>query len=673
MKNSDIYIPWDGWSLVKPIGHGSFGKVYEIEKRLPGMNGARVLKAAMKVISIDTDMLDDMYGSQYGEDSARKLCEDSLRSIRREFDLMYELRNNPNIVRCDDMQVVGHSDGIGCDVYIMMELLTPLQKIWKSDSISEQDVMRLGEDICRALMVCEEHSIIHRDIKPQNILVTDNGTYKLGDFGTARTFEHTASATMAGTETYMAPEVIRREKYGRDVDTYSLGLVMYRMLNRGQLPFIDDGRLPTAADRNRSFQRRISGEQIPAPATGNRALQAVVLKACSYYRKDRYSSAAEMLEDIILAGEGTMPMFRNDDSRIKTVLDSGETGRIGKKTATGTGTGTTGTGGTAGSGAKIKSNNDTAEPGGKNFKKILAAVLGLIICIAGIAALSDQGSDTGGGTDGGTGTEESAADTDTDTDTDTEPAAGTTEQDSSKNVPYTDGVDEMAWIEYEMVDHPSKGSGQDNSDEYHSNYWTVYYDKDTGVFHKLVEEQWFDYDGYTEEKVQEYVDRITEEYSSSDYDFVVVDYKGPATGDFGTQYVLQVEYNNIDDPGNRILADHIFMAVDWGTTITEAEKTIKAVGGERYLGSITSEEDALSWAEYFANINDLIPSGVDVGYTVLDTTTDEAGHTVYQVKGFEDHPDNIATIFNWEINEYGVIRDMAFGDEINKPKYSRFN
>ncbi len=307
MAQAEVYIPWEGWRLVRLIGHGSFGRVYEIEKR----DGKNVQKAAMKVIPISTEMLDDVYGSQYDEGTARKLCENSLNSIRKEYMFMRELRGNPNIVRCDDMREIWHQDGIGCDVYIMMELLTPLHVIWKSESITEDDAIDLGRDICRALTVCEQHKIIHRDIKPQNILVSGKGVYKLGDFGTAKTFEHTSSATKAGTETYMAPEIIRREKYGRDVDTYSLGLVMYRMLNKGQLPFIPAGIIPTAEQRAESLQRRISGETLPLPAEGSSALQAIVMKACSYNRIDRYSSASEMLEDLDTVCEKTMAMFHS--------------------------------------------------------------------------------------------------------------------------------------------------------------------------------------------------------------------------------------------------------------------------------------------------------------------------------------------------------------------------
>lgn len=376
MNYSDVYVPWTGWQLVKLLGQGSFGRVYEIEK--PSAGGKQALKAAMKVISIGADMLDDIYGSSYDDASARRLCEERVNSIRREYDIMYELRGNPNIVRCDDFKMVGHRDGIGCDLYIMMELLTPLQQMWKYRDITEDDVLRLGEDICKALVACENHKLIHRDIKPQNILVTDNGAYKLGDFGTARPFEHTVSATVAGTESYMAPEVIMRKKYGRDVDTYSLGLVMYRMLNKGKLPFLDPDRIPTASEKEASLQRRLNGEIIPAPVSGSLPLQAVVLKACSYNRKDRYRSAKDMLEDLTLAGEGTMPMFDVADDEKSTVFEQTSPGSYtGRQTAY------------TGSARSRNSLNNTGYAGktGRNkkvFAGIAAALLGVIVLIGAL-------------------------------------------------------------------------------------------------------------------------------------------------------------------------------------------------------------------------------------------------------------------------------------------------
>ena len=378
MENLNIYIPWDGWKPVRSLGRGSFGEVYEIERQTAGKTD----KAALKIISIRADMIYDVYGSKYDENTARRLCEERLRSITNEYNIMRELRGNPYVVRCDGMKVVGHRDGIGCDVYIMMELLTPLQEIWKRRDVTEDDAVRLGEDICRALMALEQHHIIHRDIKPQNILVTDSGTHKLGDFGTARSFEHTTSATMAGTETYMAPEVVFRKKYGRDVDTYSLGLVIYRMLNNGQLPFLKPDVIPTADERERSLQRRLQGEPLPAPAAGSAPLKAVVLKACSYDRKNRYSSAKAMLDDLIMASEGTMPMFSRDDDKSTVVEDTGtgtKGGTKGRKQAVQNKT----------AGDQKKKRNDNGGDGGflsGSRKKIAAIIIGIFVVIAGLAA-----------------------------------------------------------------------------------------------------------------------------------------------------------------------------------------------------------------------------------------------------------------------------------------------
>lgn len=85
--------------------------------------------------------------------------------------------------------------------------------------------------MCRALAACEKQNIIHRDIKPQNILVSENRTYKLADFGIAKVSEKTGSGTMAGTNGYIAPEVANRQKYGKEVDIYSLGMVLYWLMN----------------------------------------------------------------------------------------------------------------------------------------------------------------------------------------------------------------------------------------------------------------------------------------------------------------------------------------------------------------------------------------------------------------------------------------------------------
>ena len=293
---SAVTNPWKEWKIVKQIGRGSFGRVYEIERDTYGFKET----AALKVISVPASEndLETLRNSNY---DISKWCRSIINDIFREYALMAQLKFCPNIVRCDDCKEIPHEEDEGSDVCIRMELLTPLSKMRRA--FSEEEVIAIGKDICSALIACGEKNIIHRDIKPDNILVSDKGVYKLGDFGVAREMDHTAAASLKGTPTFMAPEVEARREYGKDADTYSLGLVMYWLLNRRRHPFepIDD--TPTAEEVHASNIRRLQGDALPAPADGSRELRDIVLKACSYSRADRFSSPREMYDALCSIGK----------------------------------------------------------------------------------------------------------------------------------------------------------------------------------------------------------------------------------------------------------------------------------------------------------------------------------------------------------------------------------
>lgn len=139
---------------------------------------------------------------------------------------MAGMKGHKNIVLCEDVRFVQHDDAIGWDISIKMELLTPILKL-PIDSFSESEVIRMGIDICSALEACKKEHIIHRDIKPQNIFISKDGDYKLGDYGIAKVAEKTVGGTKAGTYKYMAPEVYNNQPYGHTADIYSLGMVLF--------------------------------------------------------------------------------------------------------------------------------------------------------------------------------------------------------------------------------------------------------------------------------------------------------------------------------------------------------------------------------------------------------------------------------------------------------------
>ena len=108
------------------------------------------------------------------------------------------------------------------------------------------------------------------------------------------------NGTVVGTYNYMAPEIFGGRPYGSTADIYSLGLVLYWLLNERRLPFLP---LPPAAlsaeEDEQARIRRLRGERIPAPKNGSAALRRIVLKACEFKPENRYQSAAEMHEDLL--------------------------------------------------------------------------------------------------------------------------------------------------------------------------------------------------------------------------------------------------------------------------------------------------------------------------------------------------------------------------------------
>ena len=302
------------WYITKQLGAGSYGKVFEIQ-RTDALDGT-VYRGALKAITIpsspeelqsvlDEDGLDRQGASSY--------FRETVVALNREIALMNKVKGHSNIVSYEDHDVIEHTNGIGWDILIRMELLTPISQYFKQfDTIPRQAVLRLGIDLCRALEVCEKYSIIHRDIKPANIFISDTGDFKLGDFGVARTASaSTGASTFAGTVNYMAPEVFRREKYTASVDTYSLGLVMYQLLNANRMPFYPPYPQPlTALAKERAHDRRLAGEPLPDPVNASGPLADILRKACAPVPADRFASPTEMrlaLEAVLRGASDAAP------------------------------------------------------------------------------------------------------------------------------------------------------------------------------------------------------------------------------------------------------------------------------------------------------------------------------------------------------------------------------
>ena len=303
MENfENIRLPWTDWKIVKYLGGGAYGKVYEIERNISGMQE----RAALKIVSRpkDDSEIESYYNEGYSKAELIASYESEIQNYVQEYKLMKELQGESNIVSCDDFTRIPHDDGIGGDIFIRMELLTSLQQKMRERNLSEQEIIRLGKDISHALVLCESKNIIHRDIKPANIMVSQFGNYKLGDFGVSKIMDHETYATAMGTPDYQAPEVVHMDRYGQAADIYSLGITLYWLLNNRKMPFIGADEQQTPMLKEEAMKKRYRGEALPAPKNGSTKLKEIVLKACAYRPEDRYASAQEMYDELFLLENG---------------------------------------------------------------------------------------------------------------------------------------------------------------------------------------------------------------------------------------------------------------------------------------------------------------------------------------------------------------------------------
>ena len=312
---------WPNWEIIDEIGSGSFGKVYRAENILTDSRGGVISRktAAIKVIRISTGVLGN-YMKEDGitGDATRQYLEDQKDICSREIKALNELGGHPNIVSIEDYGEIELTEDTGWDIVIRMPLLVPFEEYLKSKggTLDEKTVILLGKDISNALIACEERGILHRDIKPGNIFYDPRTRwFKLGDFGIARELEKAqGNLTNRGTPNYAAPEAWFSPDYDARADQYSLGIVLYRLMNRNRPPFADQsgangGSAGPGKDPN---TRRLNGEPLPPPCDASPAMKALILKACSPRPEDRFSGAAELYDALKRVANGT---YRPDSDR----------------------------------------------------------------------------------------------------------------------------------------------------------------------------------------------------------------------------------------------------------------------------------------------------------------------------------------------------------------------
>lgn len=201
--------------------------------------------------------------------------------------------NHPNVVQVYD---VGNYEDRH---YIVMEYIrgrTLKQLIQMRGALHKEEAVSIMRQLTSAICEAHQHNIIHRDIKPQNILVKDDGTVKITDFGIAlahNAVQLTQSDSVLGSAHYLAPETTRGEAATNQCDIYSLGIVFYELLS-GSVPFSGDNPVQIA-------MKHLT-EEIPSIRDFNpslpQSIENIIIKSTAKNKKNRYQHVEDMMHDI---------------------------------------------------------------------------------------------------------------------------------------------------------------------------------------------------------------------------------------------------------------------------------------------------------------------------------------------------------------------------------------
>ena len=289
--NAELSDIWPEWRVVRIIGKGNFGSVYEIQRNI----GSHTQSAALKVIHVSAGNsgIDPLMMDTQDSEHTTSFYREYVGNLQNEIILMQQFIGNSHIISYEDHFIREKSDVPEWDIYIRMELLTGLQEYLKAHKPDQELVLKLGKDISQGLSDCHREGIIHRDVKPQNIFINKAGNFKIGDFGISR-LAPTKLDTLSfkGTVAYMAPEVFHLEGTDARSDIYSLGMVLYQLLNDYRPPFLPENFVPD--DFEKAKEMRFAGEKIPYPAQGSPELKKAVCKALESDPRNRFQTAEEM-------------------------------------------------------------------------------------------------------------------------------------------------------------------------------------------------------------------------------------------------------------------------------------------------------------------------------------------------------------------------------------------
>ena len=308
---------WPDWDVEKTLDHDTWGSLFQVVKK---REHGPEKRAAVRVISIpqNESEVSILRAEGLSEENIRSYFYGMVRNIVRKYKLMQSLEASQCFISVEDYKALEKRNEFGWVIAARMTLMPSLEKYSSGKTFTEAEVLKIGLDILSALELCEQKNIVHLNVDPSYIYVDRSGKYRLGEFDLTAGSENTGAYYFNGAQNYIAPEVERGAVYDRRADLYSLGMILYRLMNRKRMPFQKSAASGAGPlEREAANRRRLDGEEFPAPYDASRQMAKVIMRACAFEPEARFASASAMKQALLDVQNGSY--VDEEDDLDKTV------------------------------------------------------------------------------------------------------------------------------------------------------------------------------------------------------------------------------------------------------------------------------------------------------------------------------------------------------------------
>ena len=268
---------WEKWRIKKLLHEGSMSNIYQVESE----NSTGIIKV-IPLPKIQADGKSNARNLENAE-AMQKYFKEVADVLEGELDNLKCLNEIPNVLVYQKYKVYERKEEVGFDLIIYMDMEQNLVDYVAEQELDNEALVRIVKGVAWVLDKAHKEGIVHKDIKAENIFMTETGESMLADFSLARKVESFQSRNKRRKrDVYTAPEVLSEYDFNNLTDIYALGVVLYLLLNNGKIPT--------------ELTDRTAIVEIPDPERAGERLAQVVKKAIAYRGKDRYQSAEEFFQ-----------------------------------------------------------------------------------------------------------------------------------------------------------------------------------------------------------------------------------------------------------------------------------------------------------------------------------------------------------------------------------------